>query len=272
MAWEIWKGANTTAPNATSEEQDDSRGDTGNFDAWDLKHNQRFQPAMVMSEQSPNSHLHKLPNHNVLARNSPSIQTSTAKTPPFLVAHLCSLPRSAPIEWHSLGLARLPKYPTSAPRLTVSTRTTNSLSISTCLIEPVCPSPTPDSDEDSVTTSEHQEQRSQCRAIEFFSIQIFDIAESTSCNRYLSLQDQLHLALTGLEEQHDALLMERTNWTFGDLTIHICSEAGYNAITTSDLAKIGMLIPCRSLWGEEGRRVEIAVVGRREGAGSDESK
>ncbi len=272
VAWEIWKGANTTALDGAGEEQDDLEGDSGNFDAWDLKHNYQFQPDVVLSKQSTNSHLHKLPNHDILAKDSPSMQATNAKTPPFLAAHLCSLPRSAPIEWHSLGLARLPKYPISRPRLTVLTTTTESLSISTCLLEPVHPSPIADSDDDSFTATERLKQKSKLSAIEFFTIQIFKIAESTSSNRPLSLQDQFHLALTRLEQQHDVPLRGGTHWTFGELTIYICSEAGYNAVTTSGLAKIGTLISCRSLWGEEGRRVEIAVVGRREGAVSDKGE
>ncbi len=272
MAWEIWKGANTTALNGTGEEQDELEDDMGNFDAWDLKHNYHFQPAMVLSEQSTNSHLHNLPNHNVLANSSPSMQATKAKTPPFLAAHVCSLPRSAPIEWHSLGLARLPKYSTSKPRLTVSTTTTDSLSISTCRLAPVYPSSTADSDDDSLTANERQQQKSELRAIEFFTFQIFKTAESASSDGGLGLRDQLHLALTRVEQQHDVPLRGGTHWTFGELTIYICSEAGYNAIKSSGLAKIGTLIPCQSLWGEEGRRVEIAIVGRREGAGSDKSE
>lgn len=272
VAWEIWEGANAAAPNTTCEKEDDSEGDTGNFDVWDLKNNHQIQPALWSSRQPSSSHLHKLPNHDVLSRAPPSLQATNTNIPPFLVAHVCSLPRSAAIEWHSLGLARLPRFPTSRPPLTVSTTKIDSLSISTCLLGPISPAAAAESDEDSFTTTERQEQKSQLRAITFFTIQIFEMAESASSNKALSLKDQLPLALSRLEQQDNDPLREDTHWTFGDLTIYICSEGGYNAITTSGLAKMGTLIPCRSLWGEEGRRVEIAVMGRREGVGSSNSK
>ncbi|ERF68047.1 hypothetical protein EPUS_06437 [Endocarpon pusillum Z07020] len=271
VAWEIWKGANTAAPNAICEKQDDSEGDTGNFDVWDLKHNHQMQPALVSSKQPTSAHVHKLPNHDVLSRSSSSLQATNTDIPPLLVAHVSSLPRSAVIEWHSLGLARLPRCSTSRPPLTVSTTARDSLSISTCLLGPISPEAAADSDDDSFTQTEGQEQKSQLRAIAFFTIQIFEIAESASSNKGLSLKDQLHLALSRLEQQDDVPLMEGTHWTFGDLTIYVCSEGGYNALNTSGLATMGTLIPCRSLWGEEGRRVAIAVMGRRERASSGNS-
>ncbi len=257
VAWEVWRGANAPASNPAEDEDIDC---TDDLDAWDLKHNHQLRQPWKPSRHSADSHLHTLPNQNVVTRRQSSIQMTPTTIPPFLAAHVSSLPRSAPIEWHSLGLARLSKYPASKPRLTVSTEIDEYSSTSTCHIELVGTRAESDSGEESPTTTDKQRKRPRAVPIEFFSIQIFATEGQPSLSS--KVKDSLRTALSRLEtERDDGATEGRRSRCFRNLTIYTSSQAGHDAITATSLAGMGTSIPCRSLWGEEGRRVEVAVVG-----------
>jgi diphthine-ammonia ligase len=252
MAWEVWKGAHTPASNEVEIEEDVAN----EMDAWDLKHNHQIHQPPTPSNYPANSHLHILPDANVLTRSSPPQQPSHPSTPPFLAAHVSSLPRFAPIEWHSLGLAHLPKHPASKPCLSVSTTDTDdqiSISTSTCHLLPSYPPP---------AAEETPQEPLQILGIQFFSIRIF-APPSPSPSSPIDLKTLLQTAHSRLHElrgQHQASQATTTTHP-PHLTIYICSPAGYEAVVASGLASMATLIPCWSLWDEGGMRVEIAVVG-----------
>ena len=261
VAWEVWRRANTSAANKIEDADDEEVGSNSDLDPWDLKHNHQIHQPLRRFRHSANSHLHSLPNHNVLVRHPILSQNHDTTIPPFLAAHVFSLPRSAPIEWHSLGLARLPQYPTSKPHLTISTLMDERTSLSTCLQEPLDVSAA-DCDDELSTFTNRDRQVTQVAALNFFTIQIFAVGEPTLSSSP-SLDHWLQIALSRLKQQHERL-EDGMSWKWGNLTIYICSQAGYDAIATAGLAGTGTLIPCRSLWGQDGRRVEVAIVGRRE--------
>lgn len=258
VAYEVWREANTL-PMAGDADDEESDHEVNFIDAWDLKHNHQLYSAQPSRSAPANSHLHTLTNFNVFNQNT-SPNVDSAPIPPFLAAHLTSLPRSAPIEWHSLGLSHLPKLPTSRPRLTVSIphKTDTNPRISTSSYTLDLASPVEDGKEDQ-----------RVKAIQFFSIQIFSeptpsplASASNSSSSDLGdlpslLKTALSISLSSRPEHPPS------QDSISAATTYISSRAGYDAMHALDI-EIGTVIPCHSLWGEGGRRVEIAIVGTRE--------
>lgn len=290
VAWLVWRGANVTALNGATDDDNEDDGLDANevLDPWDLKHNHQTQKHPQPPRRSVTSNLHTLPNRNTLrrapsARQAPNSPTTTV--PPFLAAHVVSLPRSAPLEWHSLGLAHLPEYPATKSGLTISTEEDNHISISTCRLEVVEPSSEPDTDpgadgDDGDAMFPHQPQLvPHVHEIDFFTLQIAALEEGASSS---NLEKWLEAGLCRLEAQRagddgmeegeedkegpsqSKTTPQGRRWRFTALTIYTCSQAGHDAVTATGLAGSGCLIPCRSLWGPEATRLEIAVLGRRE--------
>jgi len=254
MAWEVWKGAHTLASKEAEVEEDVINA----MDVWDLNHNHQIHQVPTPSKHPADSHLHALPNPNVLGPCSSPHQPSHRTIPPFLAAHVSSLPRSAPIEWHSLGLAHLPKYPAFKPRLSVpAVDTTDHFSISTYRLTPTYPSS---------PAIETPQEPPQLPSMEFFSIQIF-APESPSPPTPIDLTTLLQTAqsrLHALRGHRTSQATPTTTTKTAHLTVYVCSDAGYEAVAAAGLARTAALIPCWSLWGEGARRLEIAVVGRAE--------
>lgn len=319
IAWETWQGANEAASNQLGEvDEEASDDDDGNLDVWDMKFNRQLsqQQSRQSSKRRACSHLHTLPNHNVLIRDVPSSSSHQGKSsrpaiPPFLAAHVSSLPRSAPIEWHSLGLAHLPKYPASNPCITISTKLDeeHSTSISTCsldLRETLNSGTESDDQEEKEEEGEKKPHHQFAKrlqiteskpALEFFSIQIFppgpppnahppsppstnkeDAPSSPSAAA--SLIQSFTSALSHIFPSSTTTTTTTTATTTNNhnnpttqdhlsnppspsanLTIYLSSPAAHDAVAAVGLGEIGVVIPCRSLWGDGGRRVELAVLG-----------
>lgn len=102
----IRKEYSSTTEEVGSEMNEDSDED---FDIWD--HQQRHRGfGSVTRSMTVGEHLHRLPNKNIsidtrtgfgTVMNSPSVK------PPFIAAEVVGLPRNAPVEWWSEGLAGL---------------------------------------------------------------------------------------------------------------------------------------------------------------------
>jgi diphthine-ammonia ligase len=256
VAWEVWRAANRELVDDNKSSDRDCEED--DLDAWDLKHNHQLRPNLYRSKRGLGSHLHTLPNHNVLNHTSSSSKPKTKPPcPPFLAAQVFSLPRSAPIEWHSLGLARLPKYQISKPHLTASTRAGQHILTSSYRLELQGPPET------------------EPEEIDFFTVQIFYAREKKSSSS-VALRGWLQIAMSRLEhcdkgegaEEEEEEKRKRKGMmrcTCTNMTTYICSQAGHDAVrAVIPQAAKATIIPCRSLWGEEGRRVEVAITGRRE--------
>lgn len=267
VAWEVWREANAQALGGIKHEDEEASDEDGALDAWDLKYNHQLDQSSRTIKHLAYSHLHELPNPNMLKHDTTSSPAIKTTVPPFLAVHVYSLPRSASIEWHSLGLANLSQHPISKPRLTLSTTTNKDLSVSICQLEPFPPSSSrTNSDEDG---SEDKDKNS-IPTLEFFSIQIFNpvLEDSFPLSPNLDrLTHHLRVALSHLSQNENNPQEQEASTNpllvGSNLTIYISSQAGHDALTTVGLAESGMLIPCRSLWGEEGRKVEIAILGYR---------
>ncbi|ETI27000.1 hypothetical protein G647_10099 [Cladophialophora carrionii CBS 160.54] len=111
----IWQQAHNVPGARPQDVLDGEESDEGP-DAWDLQYNRAktFEAAATLLQTD--RHLHPLPNDAVL--QDPNIGASV--TPPFIAAEVISLPRSAPVEWWSMGITNLPKRPASRPRVSVA--------------------------------------------------------------------------------------------------------------------------------------------------------
>lgn len=97
-----WRHAHLS-PTRPKKDQDDTDDNEDGYDAWDLQHNH-----FAYSHSKPptvGEHLHVLPDSTVFVDKA-GVQSFV---PPFLAASVIALPRSAPVEWWSLGIANLPK-------------------------------------------------------------------------------------------------------------------------------------------------------------------
>ncbi|KIW37174.1 uncharacterized protein PV06_10793 [Exophiala oligosperma] len=113
-AQRIWEHAHrigTRSSNSSARDDDDiDDEDDQGPDAWDLRFN-RFQLANSAAENAAiGQHLHVLPNNTVFGKRA----TTADVVPPFIAAEVTSLPRDAPVEWWSLGVANLIKTLTSS--------------------------------------------------------------------------------------------------------------------------------------------------------------
>lgn len=97
---------------STVESKGDDRSSEDNdddVDVWDLQQRHRGF-GVATRRMTVGEHLHQLPNRNILLENQRS-NTMKEKIswlrPPFVAAEVTSLPRNAPIEWWSEGLAGL---------------------------------------------------------------------------------------------------------------------------------------------------------------------
>lgn len=99
----VWQKAHSSPTRPAKDEEQD-------VDPWDAQRNFNFssQHSAVMAGQG--DHLHVLPSLDAFQSNGPAQRAA-----PCIVAEVSGLPRDAPIEWWSTGLANLPK---NAPRVT----------------------------------------------------------------------------------------------------------------------------------------------------------
>jgi diphthine-ammonia ligase len=260
LAREIWKEANKAQVGNDQESADSDEEE--DVDVWDRKYNRQTSVRSPTSRKLVNSsHLHTIPNHSVLIpqAGAPPI------VPPFLTAHVDSLPRGASVEWHALGLAKLFNAPVSTPRLGVSTKTEKG---STMWISSLDTSTAAESESDSENEDATPSipaavpSRQTGLGIDFFHIQLhLPNSPVTPGQEQGSLANILHSLLA---EISDAISEGTDDPPFADLTLYVSSQIGYDALSSTGLAVKGTIIPCRSLWGEGGRRVELAVLGRIE--------
>jgi len=118
----VWRGAHALSQKSqgVGGEEEDEDGP----DAWDLRYNPYHHRGLDSANTAParrqsGTHLHPLPRLSVIHNNElTAATTGDTFTPPLLIAEVESLPRSAPIEFHSLGLGGLP---TTKPCIHVST-------------------------------------------------------------------------------------------------------------------------------------------------------
>ena len=102
LGFKVWLGAHTTSVSG-SDLEDSVEGEEEDQDVWYSQNNRFGGSSQSANRVSCGEHLHPLPNHIVV--DCSTLDTSIC--PPFLAAEVVSLPRDAPIEWWSLGVANI---------------------------------------------------------------------------------------------------------------------------------------------------------------------
>ncbi|KIV94189.1 hypothetical protein PV10_01978 [Exophiala mesophila] len=115
---ELWRHAHLTGTKPGAGRCEDDGHERDDLDAWDLQFNRSAGFQSNLSRVTVGEHLHVLPDPGIfLVPPSPE-----PWVPPYISAAVTALPRDAPIEWWSLGVAHLPKSPNSHRRATVCTQ------------------------------------------------------------------------------------------------------------------------------------------------------
>ncbi|KIX06942.1 uncharacterized protein Z518_04918 [Rhinocladiella mackenziei CBS 650.93] len=117
VTYRIWHDAHristrTKINSPTEDENDQEEGP----DAWDLQYNRSQIYEVAPLQMTVGNHRHILP-HSTIFKDTTS---ESVFIPPFIAAEILSLPRHAPVEWWSLGIANLPEKPHSTPRISTS--------------------------------------------------------------------------------------------------------------------------------------------------------
>jgi hypothetical protein len=94
----VWQKAHTSPTRPVKEGEEDD------IDPWDAQRNFNFTSQHNGMMTGQGDHLHILPSLDVFGNGMPG-----QLAPPCIVAEVLTLPREAPIEWWSTGLANLPK-------------------------------------------------------------------------------------------------------------------------------------------------------------------
>lgn len=135
QARKVWQHTHLvgTGPERSGTSDDGNDNDDGGevLDAWDLRFNRSTAFQSSHLQVTIGAHLHTLPNPKVFSDGS-----ITTYIPSFIAATVTALPRDAPVEWWSLGIANLPPFPTSKPRADVLIRSYPWGVISMVTIEP----------------------------------------------------------------------------------------------------------------------------------------
>ncbi|KAK5049550.1 hypothetical protein LTR84_004479 [Exophiala bonariae] len=109
QASKVWQYTHRIGITHEDDSSDDE--DQDGPDAWDLRFNRSVTFQSSHSHTTIGAHLHTLPNPNVFT----SPMSKATYIPSFIAATVTALPRNAPVEWWSLGLANLPTFGTSRP-------------------------------------------------------------------------------------------------------------------------------------------------------------
>lgn len=90
-------------------EDDESEDESNQLDVWDLQRNHGLRMPQV--KMTVGEHLHKLPDYNIFNQSAcvAGSKSDTTFAPALVIAEMQSLPRSASIEWWSVGLAGIAK-------------------------------------------------------------------------------------------------------------------------------------------------------------------
>ena len=243
--WRSWKGAHAWSQmaNDVKEEEEDS------LDAWDLKYNPYHHRGLGASSTSQprkpsGKHLNPLPNLSVVQSDGLGAATPPRIfTPPLLIAQVDSLPRSAPIEWHSLGLGGMP---TTRPRIKTFTVEARHAVASHCIVLPNAPQ------QDSPHTGDETEAsdtRLNLDALtftetDFVTLQVYPPDEMPGPE---PAQSSVFAILSTI-----ANLINLQAWTIAHGTVYVAGPHGWSvlhALQQSSAWDGLAIIPCHTVWG-----------------------
>ena len=259
--WTVWKGAHAWSQKTDNVDRDDEEEDGP--DAWDLRHNPYHHRGIntfntSQARKPSGTHLHPLPRLSVV-HDSRSTVTPTGSpfTPPLLIAEVDSLPRFAPIEWHSLGLSGMPN---TEPRIRLSATDSGPALASHCTV--LASAAEQEADEPEVSAKILDSSTLKSTDVDFVTIQVYDPVESPRLGDTGSPKPSILSILStisGLVDTHE--------WTIAQGTAYIAEPYGWSVLhalqqTSTELgyAELGhaglghgweglSIIPCRAVWG-----------------------
>ena len=244
-AWELLHDEIASSKAGPDEEDDDE-----DFDIWHAQHNARFGivPAKVSVAQQ--DLVHTLPNFDVLAQHSRA-QLSDSRVLLLLVAEVLELPRSAQVEWQSLGLGGLAN--TGQTQVNLGTVRYEWGHVSHCDVSRK-------SNRQAGMQSlalEEQDSEDEVRVVKFVSLAVFPVTDvDESSQRFRDIQETLRdmvLCRDGVQGQ--------VNLSHG--TVYI--SRGKMGQTVMEHLKLSEYlpgfaqIPCRRLWAGEKSELSLAI-------------
>jgi diphthine-ammonia ligase len=247
--WRIWKGAHAWSQKMDDVEKEDEDQEAGP-DAWDLRHNLYHhrglnRPDLTQAHEPSGTHLHALPKLSVLQTSSPPLAiTGNTFTPPLLIAEVDSLPRSAPIEWHSLGLGGLP---TAKPRARLCTVEARCALANHCTVLADVPEQGNSDSGFEAHATQVESSASDSTDTDFVTVQVYNPEVVPRPGYAQSPTLSTSSILSSLSE-----LVDTKTWTIAQGTAYVAGRCGWS-ILSSLQQKPGWvcltIIPCRAVWG-----------------------
>lgn len=241
--WRSWKGAHAWSQrtNDVEEEEEEENG----LDAWDLRynlyHHRGLDTSSTFHPRKPSGkHLNPLPNLSVVQSDGPAAASPRRVfAPPLVIVQVDSLPRSAPIEWHSLGLGGMP---TTRPRIKAYTVEARHAVASHCTVFPDAPqqdSPCTEASDtrlnsDTLTSTE----------TDFVTLQIYPPDEIPGPE---PAQSSVSAILSTIAD-----LINLQAWTIAHGTVYVAGPQGWSvlhALQQSSAWDGLAIIPCHTVWG-----------------------
>jgi diphthine-ammonia ligase len=260
--WQSWRGAHAWSQRANDvkEEEEDS------LDAWDLRYNPYHHRSLDASGASQprkpsGKHLNPLPNLSVV--QSDGLDAAIPRrifTPPLLIAQVDSLPRSAPIEWHSLGLGGMP---TTRPRIKTYTVEACHAVASHCTVLPDTPQQDSPHIGDVTEASDTRLNLDTLTSTEtdFVTLQVYSPDEMP---RPEPTQSSVSAILSTIAD-----LINLQDWTIAHGTVYVAGPHGWSVLHTLQQSSAwdGLaIIPCHAVWGattepsDRVRRLSLGLV------------
>ena len=255
---EVWQAAHMHLQKKSDDLDDDevdNEHSAETVDLWDSQHNRYHHHGFNKSIPKPSgTHLHPLPNLAILDNQQrdmpPLMRGDLNPIPPLLIAEVESLPRDAPIEWHSLGLASLP---TSPPRLVTHTAGLGWVKISQCTLEGRSlrlgtTSDTDVEDEGRDIQRQRPPPKKTMTGHIFTTFQVLSSIPDSQADSHLEL-DSLLANAASLSLPSDAQL---TSIRILQSTAYIAGPQGQTRLSrvmTDGTFDSCIRIPCHALWG-----------------------
>ena len=263
--WRTWKGAHEWSQKPKDIEKDENEDDGP--DAWDLRNNPYHHHGLTNpsteARKPSGTHLRSLPRVSVIQNSRPAAETADSTfTPPLLIAEVDSLPRNAPIEWHSLGLGRMP---TINPRIHLSNTVIGPVLASHCTVLVNAPEQRADEAETSAEAFDRKTDKST--DTDFVTITVQALEELP---RPVDVASQTW-SLSSITSAISAVV-NADAWTIAQGSAYVAGPSGWSILDSLQQTAGGLkpgwetlsIVPCNTVWGatsDSGGRVERLDLG-----------
>jgi diphthine-ammonia ligase len=247
--WQSWKGAHARSQKPRDVEEVEEEEEGEGLDVWDLRYNLYRRRGLDTSNTSQprkpsGKHLHPLPNLSVVQKGSLAATSPRGIfAPPLLIAQVDSLPRSAPIEWHSLGLGSMR---TTRPRIKVYMTEARLAGASHCTILADAPQQDSPRAGDETEAADTRASSDTLPSIEtdFVTLQVYPPDEMPGPE---PAQSSVSATLSTIAD-----LTNLQTWTIAHGTVYVAGAHGWSVIHALQQSSAWdglVVIPCHTVWG-----------------------